>query len=199
MAVINIYQGHVTAGKTDGTLVSTNGTMSAPVDVVLDPQIDETKVIPLAIRAMPGYKTSGKTVITDNNDSDDRWKLSWTMGGTFSDSIQTSREITAVNTLFFAKVSASSTETITEDTLASLKVNTKIVSDNIAEPGDTETVPGGGTSVAAGGIAGVLLDGVEQYVNYYNYVELDLSNYQNPPTRDISWMDIKRMFQQGGS
>lgn len=195
MAVLNIYQGNVTEGKTDGTLVSTNGTMSAPVDVVLDPQINETKVIPLAVRAMPGYKTSGKTVITDNNDSEDRWKLSWTMGGTFSDSIQTNREITAVNTLFFAKVSASSTETITEDTLASLKINTKIVSDDIAEPGDTDTISGGGTSLAEGGIAGVLLDGVEQYVNYYNYVELNLSAYANPPTRDISWMDIKRMFQ----
>lgn len=196
--ILNIYQGHVTAGKTDGKLVSTNGSMSAPVDVVLDPQLNETKVIPLAIRATPGYKTSGTTTISDSNDTNDRWKLSWTMGGTFTDSISTSREITAVNTIFFARASASSTETITEDTLASLKINAKYVSDNIAEPGDPDTISGG-TSVVNVGIAGVLLDGVEQYINYYNYVELDLSDYANPPTRDISWMDIKRLFTQGGS
>lgn len=193
MAILNIYQGHVTAGKTDGTLVSTNGTMSAPVDVVLDPLLNETKVIPLAIRAKPGYKSSGTTTISDNNDTSDRWKLSWTMGGTFTDSISTSREITAVNTIFFAKASASSTETLTEDTLASLKVNAKYVSDNIAEPGDAETVSGGTSATV--GIAGVLLDGVEQDINYYNYVELDLSDYANPPTRDLTWMDIQRMFR----
>lgn len=153
MVNLNIYQGHVTAGKTDGTLVSTNGTMSAPVDVVLDPQINETKVIPLAIRAPSGYKTSGTTTISDNNDTDDRWKLSWTMGGTFSDSISTSREITAVNTIFFAKASANSAETLMEDTLVSLQVKTKIVSDNIAEPGDPETISGGGAvATVAGGM-----------------------------------------------
>lgn len=130
MVNLNIYQGRVTEGETDGTLVSTNGTMTAPIDVVLDPQLNETKIIPLAIRTEPGYKTLGTVIISDNNDTSDHWKFSWTMFGNFTDSIQTTNEITEFNTLFYAKVSASSIETITEDVSVSLKINAKTVPEN---------------------------------------------------------------------
>ena len=129
MAIINLYQGQVTAGKTDGTLVSTNGSMSAPVEVILDPLLDEEKIIPLAIRTVPGYKTTSTTTISTNNDTGGHWKLSWAIGASFTDSISTDAEITAVNTLFYAKAGASSGETITEDTDVSLQVKAKVVTD----------------------------------------------------------------------
>ena len=127
MALVKFYQGEVTAGKTDGTIISTNGSMSAPVDVVLDPLIGETKIIPLAIRTEAGYKTTGTTTISDVNDTNDRWQLFWTPGGNFTDSIETDEAITSVNTLFYAKVCASSNEALMEDTTVSLHYKTKIV------------------------------------------------------------------------
>lgn len=47
MALINIYSGTVTAGGTNGTQVSTSGTYTAPVDISLDAQQNESKTVAL--------------------------------------------------------------------------------------------------------------------------------------------------------
>lgn len=124
--LVNIYQGSVTAGGTDGTKVSTDGTYTAPIDVELDASQNESKIIPLAVRADSGYKTTGTTTIQDLGDTNDRWKLSWTAGGSFADTISTDNAITAVNTLFYAKASSADTELPKTDRSASLKVSSKI-------------------------------------------------------------------------
>lgn len=123
--LVNIYQGNVTAGGTDGTKVSTDGTYTAPVDVELDASQNESKIIPLAVRANSGYKTTGTVTISDQGDTNDRWKLCWTQNGTFTDSITTDDEITAVNKLFYAKASSASTELPATDRTASLRVVAK--------------------------------------------------------------------------
>lgn len=48
--------------------------------------------------------------------------------------------------------------------------------------------------VQAGGIQGILIDGVEQYINGDNYAELDLSNYVNDDKETITWSDISNLF-----
>ena len=124
--LVNIYQGNVTAGSKDGTKVSTGGTYTAPVDVELDASKNESKIIPLAIRADSGYKTTGTVTIGDSNDTADRWKFSWTQGGTFTDSISTEDAITDVNKIFYAKASSASTELPQADEAVSAHVVSKI-------------------------------------------------------------------------
>ena len=124
--LVNIYQGAVTAGGTNGTKVSTDGTFTAPVDVELDASQNESKIIPLAIRADSGYKTTGTTVIKDEGDTNDHWKLCWTQNGTFADSISTADAITATNTLFYAKASSADTEMPSTDRSAKFRVTSKI-------------------------------------------------------------------------
>lgn len=124
--LVNVYQGNVTAGGTNGTKVSTDGSQTAPVEVELDAQQNESKIVKLAIRADSGYKTTGTTTIQDQNDTNDRWKLCWTQNGTFSDSISTTNAITATNTLFYAKASSASTENPSTDTTPSFRVTSKV-------------------------------------------------------------------------
>ena len=126
MALINIYSGTVTAGGTNGTQVSTSGTYTAPVDISLDAQQNESKTVALAIRCESGYVTTGTTTISDVSDTNDRWKLCWTQNGTFADSITTEDVIGATNKLFYIKASSVSTELPTLDRSASLQISTKI-------------------------------------------------------------------------
>ncbi|WP_041914287.1 hypothetical protein [Selenomonas ruminantium] len=123
---INIYKNNPTAGGTDGTVVSTDGDYTSPINVTLDASISESKKIKLAVRCESGYETSGNTVISDNGDVDDRWKLSLTENGTYADSITISTTIDDTNTVFWAQASSDSTETPTTDRSVSLRVATVI-------------------------------------------------------------------------
>lgn len=127
MALINIYQGAVTAGGTNGTQVSTSGSYSTPIVFELDASQNESKVVALAIRTDSGYTTTGTVTIADYGDTNDRLKLSWTQNGTFTDSITTTNAITDVNTLFYCKASSDSSESPTSDRSASLHVTAKII------------------------------------------------------------------------
>ena len=49
------------------------------------------------------------------------------------------------------------------------------------------------TGMQAGGILGIIIDGVEQYVNDEKYAELDLSDYFNDK-ETIEWSDISNLF-----
>lgn len=52
-----------------------------------------------------------------------------------------------------------------------------------------ETTAGG----VQAGIQGILIDGVEQYINSDNYAELDLSDYVDEK-ETITWSDISNLF-----
>lgn len=126
MALINVYQGAVTAGTTNGTQVSTGGTYTAPISFDLNASQNETAKATLAVRTNSGYVTSGTTIIQDAGDTNDRVKLSWTENGPYADSISTAAPITATNTLFYAKASSADTELPTLDRSVSLKISYQI-------------------------------------------------------------------------
>ena len=126
-AYINIYKNNPTAGGTDGTAVSTDGAYTSPVTVTLDAAQSESKKVKLAIRCETGYNTAGNTVISDNGDTNDRWKLCLTENGTNTDSITISSTIDDTNTIFYAQASSASTETPATDRTVSLRVATTIL------------------------------------------------------------------------
>ena len=126
-AYINIYKNNPTAGGTDGTAVSTDGAYTSPVTVTLDAAQSESKKVKLAIRCETGYNTAGNTVISDNGDTNDRWKLCLTENGTYTDSITISSTIDDTNTIFYAQASSASTETPATDRTVSLRVATTIL------------------------------------------------------------------------
>ena len=127
-AYINVYKNNPTEGGTDGTAVSTGGDNTSPITFTLDASQNETQTLKLAIRTESGYVTKGTTTISDQNDTNDRLKLSWTENGTFTDVISTEDEITSVNKIFYAQASSASTESPTTDTSASFVVNCVIAS-----------------------------------------------------------------------
>lgn len=121
-AFINLYMNNPTAGGTDGTAISTDGTYTSPLTVSLDAAINESKTVKLAVRTETGYTTTGSTTISDNGDTNDRWKLCLTENGTFTDSITISNAVTDVNTVFYAKASSADTEVPSTDRSVSLRV-----------------------------------------------------------------------------
>lgn len=125
---INVYTNNPTAGTTDGTAVSTDGEFTAPVEFSLDASQNESQTLALAIRTESGYRTLGTTTISDNGDTNDRLKLSWTANGTFEDSISTDDEITNANKTFYARASSDSSETPKTDRSISLQVSCVIAS-----------------------------------------------------------------------
>ena len=129
-AYINVYQNNPTAGGTDGNAVSTGGAYTAPITVSLDASQNESKTVKLAIRTEAGYTTTGNTVISDNGDTNDRWKLCMTENGTFADSITISTAITNANVIFYAKASSADTESPSTDRSVSLQVQTVIAAAN---------------------------------------------------------------------
>lgn len=121
-AFINLYMNNPTAGGTDGTAISTDGTYTSPLTVSLDASINESKTVKLAVRTESRYTTTGSTTISDSGDTNDRWKLCLTENGTFTDSITISNAITNANTIFYAKASSASTELPTTDRSVSLRI-----------------------------------------------------------------------------
>ena len=123
---INVYKNNPTAGATDGTAVSMNGDLTAPINFKLDASENEEKTLPLAIRTETGYVATEVT-IEDQNDTNDRLKLCLTEDGTFTDSISIG-SVSAVNTVFYAKASSADTENPQTDRTASFKVSGVIAS-----------------------------------------------------------------------
>lgn len=105
---INMYKGAVTAGGTDGTPISTDGSFTAPVSIQLDAAISENKVQTLAVRTETGYSASNVTIYAVN-DTDNHVTLCTTANGTFTSSI-TIASVTATNTIFYVKASSTDTD-----------------------------------------------------------------------------------------
>ena len=123
---INIYKNNPTAGTTDGTAVSTEGTFLAPISFTLDASENESQTVKLAVRTEQGYIASDVS-IADQNDTNDRLKLCLTEDGEFTDSISIG-SVSAVNTIFYARASSADTENPQTDRSASFKVSGVIAS-----------------------------------------------------------------------
>lgn len=121
---INVYKNNPTAGGLDGTTVSTDGMWTAPISFVLDASQNEAQSLKLGIRTESGY-VGMSVVISDQNDTNDRLKLSWTEYGEYADSLSIG-SVSSVNTIFWAQASSSSTENPQTDRSASFVVNAVI-------------------------------------------------------------------------
>lgn len=125
-AYINVYKNNPTAGGTDGTAVSTDGTFTAPISFSLDASQNETAVQKCAVRTESGYIATDVT-ISDNNDTNDRLKLCLTENGTFADTLSIG-SVSAVNSIFYVKASSADTENPQTDKSVSLKFSGVIAS-----------------------------------------------------------------------
>lgn len=124
---INLYTNNPTAGATDGTAISTDGTYTAPFTVTLDASTNESKIIPLGIRTESGYIVASDTTISDSGDTNDRWKFSLTSDTGWADSITLASDtVTSLNTIFYVKASSDSSESPQSDRSVSFQVSTLI-------------------------------------------------------------------------
>lgn len=103
---INVYNGNPTEGAVDGIVVSYDGLQTNPVDVTLDGNKGDSKIIKLAIRCMNGFCAPEGVEISFENDRMGRWSLCETKDGTFTDKLTIPTAIMNVNTIFYAKVTA---------------------------------------------------------------------------------------------
>lgn len=126
----HVYKNNPTAGAADGSLVSegdnSNPVVAGPLDASKN---EESAVIKLAIRCEAGYNTVGETVIALTGTSADKWALSlngsnW---GDYGASLTIPTAITTVNTVFYAKAKAVSTENPVNDTTVKMTVNAMFV------------------------------------------------------------------------
>ena len=123
---MNIYTNNPTAGGTDGTAISLDGTQLSPLTVSLDASTNETKKVKLAVRTETGYVATGDVTVSDYGDTNDHWKFSLTENGTYSDTIIISSGVGSVNSIFYAQASSSSSENPARDTSVSIKMEAVI-------------------------------------------------------------------------
>lgn len=125
MAYVHLYRGNPTAGATDGSQVS-EGTESNPITT---PALnlttnEESAAIKLGIRCDAGYNTSGNTTITPMGTTANKWALSpdgitW---GAYGAVLTIATVIGTVNTIFYAKAKAVSTESPVNDVSVDLQI-----------------------------------------------------------------------------
>lgn len=120
MAYINIYQGNPTAGGTDGTVVSSDGSFTAPISFSLDASQSESKVVTCAIRTETGYRATDVTIQPTKTSSP--FTLCKTANGTYTTTL-TFAEVTAVNSVFYVKASSTSSDLPTSTRSIKLQYN----------------------------------------------------------------------------
>lgn len=140
MSEINIFKGNVTAGLTDGTVVS-RGNGSTPITTnALDAiGLDESDPIKLAIRCDAGFKTDGNTTISfiaypglGEVDTSDRWAIAPDAGGShgawsdWNGQLVIADPIGDVNKIFWVKARSKENEEVANDPLVNIKVQTVI-------------------------------------------------------------------------
>ena len=125
---IGLYMNNPTAGGTDGTAVSLDGSETAPLSVILDAAANEAKTVKCAVRCGSGYKTSGDTTISFEGESATKWSAADTEGGTFSASLTISDSVGATNRVFYIKAASSSDETPHKDTSVKIVLHATIIS-----------------------------------------------------------------------
>lgn len=123
---MNLYMGNPTAGGTDGTIVSLDGSQTSPVTFTLDATEEESGTQVLALRCEDGYRTEGDTEITFTGTTAYKWSASLD-GSYYDDSITIESSIGTRNTLFYVQASSSDDESPRNDTSVLIKVTAKVV------------------------------------------------------------------------
>ncbi len=137
---IKIYKGTVTAGGTDGDLVST-GTGLAPIEsgVIKVPTVDhaEGSWIKLAVRCDDGYETVEELsrharLSIEDSDGVDKWQLAFDDAGDpdtpadWGDPIDITDQIDATNTIFWARARVAHDEDPANDSTVDVVVTATI-------------------------------------------------------------------------
>lgn len=125
---IGLYMNNPTAGETDGTAVSLDGSETAPLSVILDAAANEAKTVKCAVRCGSGYKTSGDTTISFEGETAAKWSVADTEDGEFSASYTIPESVGATNRIFYVKAVSSSDETPHKDTSVKIVLHATIVS-----------------------------------------------------------------------
>lgn len=123
---LNLYMGNPTAGGTDGTIVSLDGSQTSPVMFTLDAAEEESGTQVLALRCEDGYSTHGETEVTFTGETSSKWSVSLD-GFNFSESIAITTPIGTGNTLFYVRAESSYDENPGNDSSVFIKVTAKIV------------------------------------------------------------------------
>lgn len=174
----HIYMNNPTAGAQDGTAISENGAMTAPLSVTLDAASNESKIMKLAIRCEEGYETIGDTVVAPYHDNGDgsyspaggnvgKWQLAkdLSQAGTLVTTITTNAaagdkvtigdaSLTA-GTDFEVGTTANDTAANIANAITSKSTLYKATASNAAIT-VVEKIPGAGNTPALGAITGTL-------------------------------------------
>ena len=124
---ISLYMNNPTAGGTDGTAVSLDGSETAPLSVMLDAAANESKTIKCALRCGDGYQTSGDTTISFEGESSAKWSAGDTEDGAFSAPFAIPDSVRTTNRVFYIKAASSSDETPHKDTSVKVVLHATIV------------------------------------------------------------------------
>ena len=75
MANFALYANNPTVNSTDGTKLSSDGSGTSPLTVILNSTSNESKVVKCAIRCDPGYLISDSATISFTGDTANRWQI----------------------------------------------------------------------------------------------------------------------------
>lgn len=126
---INIYNNNPTAGATDGTAVTTDGSYGNAVRVELNAAQSESKIVKLAVRTVTGFYADN-VYITSETTGDVPQK--WSFGldpedpTSFGTDLLLADAVNDTNTIFYAKATSSSSELPSTDTSEKLKLTATI-------------------------------------------------------------------------
>lgn len=123
---LNLYMGNPTAGGTDGTIVSLDGSRTSPVTFTLDAAEEESGTQVLALRCEAGYATSGNTTVSFTGTTASKWSASLD-GTNYTESITIASSIGTGNTLFYVKATSSDDESPGNDASVQIKVTAKVM------------------------------------------------------------------------
>ena len=99
---INVYMNNPTEDKLDGVAVSADGDLTNPLEVTVDAQQEEVKKIKLAVRCNTGWGAPGGAKLYVDGKTKDRWGLSLTEDGPYTDSIEITKPISVTNVVFLS-------------------------------------------------------------------------------------------------
>lgn len=123
---INLYVDNPTAGRADGTLMSLGDDGSSPLSVTVNASKNERKIVKVALRCQPGYKTDGDTTVWVRGANAEKWSLCKTEDGTYGSALVIDELITDVNYIFYISGAATNGELPDIDLTCKLMVNTTI-------------------------------------------------------------------------
>lgn len=103
---INVYMNNPTEDELDGVAVSADGDLTNPLEVTVDAQKEEVKEIKLAVRCNTGWGAPAGAKLYVDGKTKDRWGLSLTEDGPYTESIEITKPISVTNVVFWAQVKA---------------------------------------------------------------------------------------------